>query len=1316
MATILLSAAGAAIGGGFGGSVLGLSGAVIGRAVGATLGMAIDNRLSAQLVGGASNAVETGRAERFRLSSAGEGEPVGRIWGAMRLSGQVIWATRFMEHSDVSSETTGGKATAKVATGVTTTTTSYSYSVSLALALCEGEILRVARVWADGNEIDPRDLDMRVYTGAEDQQPDPKIMAVEGEDAAPAYRGIAYVVIEGLPLAAYGNRVPQFSFEVMRAAQSDAVEPEPDLVRGVQAVALIPGTGEYALATEPVYMSGDGIGAATVAVNQNATGAQTDFLYALDALHQELPACKAVSLVVSWFGDDLRCGSCTIRPHVDTEQAEGRDMPWRVSGVGRAQAGLVPLSNGTAVYGGTPSDRSVIQAIQALRAAGQSVTFYPFILMTQLSDNGLPDPWSDAQEQPALPWRGRITTAIAPGRAGSADQTDAADAEVATFFGTATLEDFTPGTDTVTFAGEEWSFRRFILHYAHLCAQAGGVDAFCIGTEMRSLTQIRGSANRFPAVHELIALAADVRAILGHGCKISYAADWSEYFGYQPGNGDRFFHLDPLWADSNIDFIGVDNYLPLSDWRDGEDHLDASWGAIHNLDYLQANIAGGEYYDWYYAYDAHRDAQIRTPITDDHGEEWVWRAKDFRNWWGNAHHERIGGVRSHDPTVWVPGSKPIWFTEFGCAAIDKGTNQPNKFLDPKSSESSLPYYSDGRRDEALQMQYLRAMIAYWGQQKHNPDATLYDGAMIDMTRAHVWCWDTRPSPQFPAYDALWSDAQNYARGHWISGRAVAQPLSNVVADVCADVGLYAIDVRGLVGTVRGLAATSGQTPRAVLQSLMMAYGFEAVERDGVVRFQMRNGWVDAQLAEEDLALGEGDRTVQRMRMPEAETAGRVRLSYLQMDADYESRMAEAVFPDEAAAEVTSACSLPLTLSTAAGQATVERWLAEARVSRDRISFALPLSLGDLGPGDVVDLTVEGIARRYRIDRVERAGISEIEAVRIEPGVYRRSDEAEERIGLQPFVAPVPVTPVFLDLPLLTGQEIPHTPHLAVSAIPWPGSVALWSSQEDDGYMLNTVAAAQSVIGVTQNALGAAPAGMWDNGPALRVKLMSGALASASQARVLNGANAVAIRGGDTADWEVFQFTQAQLISPGVYDLRGRLRGQCGTDAVMPDTWPEGSIIVLLNDAVGQIDLPAGARNLARHYRIGPAGRGYDDPSYIHRVEAFAGVGLRPFRPVHLRMHQVAGDMTFDWLRRTRRDGDSWEGFDVPLGEEQEHYMLRVVQGEAVIRETTVSAPHWTYTAQMAADDGLGAGAVLTVAQMSDLYGPGPFAQLKLDNV
>ena len=152
-----------------------------------------------------------------------------------------------------------------------------------------------------------------------------------------------------------------------------------------------------------------------------------------------------------------------------------------------------------------------------------------------------------------------------------------------------------------------------MLHYAHLCARAGGVDAFCIGSEMRGLTQIRDSADGYPAVRALCDLAEEVRAILGPDTKIGYAADWSEYFGHQPGDGsgDVLYHLDPLWASPAIDFVGIDNYMPLSDWRDGAGHADAAAGSIYDLDYLKGNVAGGEGYDWYYADAAGRDGAGR---------------------------------------------------------------------------------------------------------------------------------------------------------------------------------------------------------------------------------------------------------------------------------------------------------------------------------------------------------------------------------------------------------------------------------------------------------------------------------------------------------------------------------------------------------------------------------------------------------------------------------------------------------------------------------------------------------------------------------
>jgi hypothetical protein len=49
----------------------------------------------------------------------------------------------------------------------------------------------------------------------------------------------------------------------------------------------------------------------------------------------------------------------------------------------------------------------------------------------------------------------------------------------------------------------------------------------------------------------------------------------------------------------------------------------------------------------------------------------------------------------------VPQSKPIWFTEIGCPAVDKGANQPSVFPDPKSSESGVPYFSTAKRDDLV---------------------------------------------------------------------------------------------------------------------------------------------------------------------------------------------------------------------------------------------------------------------------------------------------------------------------------------------------------------------------------------------------------------------------------------------------------------------------------------------------------------------------------------------------------------------------------------------------------------------------------------
>ena len=72
----------------------------------------------------------------------------------------------------------------------------------------------------------------------------------------------------------------------------------------------------------------------------NSTG-RADALVSLDQLEQLLPNVSAVSLVVSWFGDDLRAGHCLIKPGVEFADKSTYPLSWAVDGVARASAHLM---------------------------------------------------------------------------------------------------------------------------------------------------------------------------------------------------------------------------------------------------------------------------------------------------------------------------------------------------------------------------------------------------------------------------------------------------------------------------------------------------------------------------------------------------------------------------------------------------------------------------------------------------------------------------------------------------------------------------------------------------------------------------------------------------------------------------------------------------------------------------------------------------------------------------------------------------------------------------------------------------------------
>jgi hypothetical protein len=240
MATLLLTAVGSAVGG------------PIGGAIGALIGNQIDRAIFTP------RGAKGPRLDSLAVQGSAYGADLPRLFGTMRASGSVIWATDLRESTHAS----GSKGQPKA--------TGYTYSASFAVALSARPVRAVHRIWADGallrGEAGDWKADVgafRLYPGDEAQAIDPLIAAAEGIDATPAHRGLAYAVFEDLQLADYGNRIPSLSFEV--EADDGAVSLATiaaTLTDGAVSGAGGPLLGGYAAAGDSLRGAIEGLGAA----------------------------------------------------------------------------------------------------------------------------------------------------------------------------------------------------------------------------------------------------------------------------------------------------------------------------------------------------------------------------------------------------------------------------------------------------------------------------------------------------------------------------------------------------------------------------------------------------------------------------------------------------------------------------------------------------------------------------------------------------------------------------------------------------------------------------------------------------------------------------------------------------------------------------------------------------------------------------------------------------------------------------------------------------------------------------------------------
>ena len=490
----------------------------------------------------------------------------------------------------------------------------------------------------------------------------------------------------------------------------------------IQNMVMIPGSGEFVYDTLIQYKNN------IDPINCHNPSHIADAVYSLNQLQEHCPKLEWVAPVVTWFCDNLNIEQANIYPAVEYNDMK-ISTEWVVGSVKRKQAKQVSRNkNKQPNYGGTINDSSLIRYLQELRKRGLKILLYPMFFL----------------DIPGKPWRGRVK-----GK-------------------TENIHDF---------FNKPTGYNQFILHYAQLAK--GYIDAFVIGSEMIGITTLHNQNKDFPAVTELVKLAKKVKKILGPEVKVTYAADWSEY--HHAANG--YFHLDPLWASDDIDFIGIDAYFPLTNSTESyisQEQVKEGWTSGEGFEYVGKSKIDPKY---------------------------AW--KKIQYWWENEHKNPDGEI-----TPWRPKSKKIWFTEFGFPSIDKASNQPNLFYDPECIDGGVPRHSNGMIDFSIQRTALSASLEKFRQFEF-------------LDKAFVWCWDARPYPAWP-HGNFWGDNYLWEKGHWINGKLTAASLEIILKDLCSKANIpdEAIEYSNMDHKIDGLLIYGHNTLLDVIQMLRSTYFFD----------------------------------------------------------------------------------------------------------------------------------------------------------------------------------------------------------------------------------------------------------------------------------------------------------------------------------------------------------------------------------------------------------------------------------------------------------------------------------------------------------
>ncbi|RJG56720.1 hypothetical protein D0Z70_05115 [Sphingobium terrigena] len=419
----------------------------------------------------------------------------------------------------------------------------------------------------------------------------------------------------------------------------------------------------------------------------------------------------------------------------------------------------------------------------------------------------------------------------------------------------------------------------------------------------------------------------------------------------------------------------------------------------------------------------------------------------------------------------------------------------------------------------------------------------------------------------------------------------------------------------------------------------------------------------------------------------------VALSLRHYDAarDYQAGVQRVTRPGPGRSE--RGIELPAVLAADAARGLAGERLASGWTGRATMVLRCGWAALGLAPGMVV--RVADAPGLWRIEEREWEAMAVRLSLRRVPGAGGvMPGGASSGVIVRQVDAPHGVTTLVLaDLPRLT-DGVASAPLVVAAASGGPGwrSAALFAMSGTGEAVPIGRSAPRAVLGVADNALSPGSVTMVDGQNALLVTVLAADmdLLSADEAALAQGRNLCLL------GQELIQFGAAVQTGEASYRLTDLRRGLRGTEwAMAGHAAGEAFLLIEEERLVEPLATLGGTGEVGGTVQLSAIGLGDVEP--VVAEVAVTGEALMPPAPVHLTARADGGGRTIGWTRRSRAGWRWSSGGDVPLGEESERYVVRVLDGDVVVRSAETVVPGWTYDAAMiAADSGAGHDGALSV--------------------